>query len=190
MDGGQSRFAGRRRAGFGQRNITPFHLRARRPTKVQFDGRVRGPGRRPINVGDLGPAGRVGIPIGRVLRLGERRFARRVAVCARFVAMDGLLLVITPQDAGEHAAARGRHMRHTAQRAEAVVMSTLNGKGFSPMAIQTLTVVRANKQAAMTGGSALWFELERRLNFLTRRGALPAFRRWVRVTRLGAHGGA
>src|SRR2546423_15359605 len=99
MNGGEANVARTGRGSFGKGDFAPFNLAGRRPAKIKFDdgfARVRGS---LVGVGEFGPAGGIGVVVGRIFGLGVRRQTFGVSAGAGFVAFDALIIFIAPMNA-------------------------------------------------------------------------------------------
>ena len=83
------------------------------------------------------------------------------------------VLRITPEDSRQRAAPWRWNVLDPSRCMKVVILAAFNRKCFGPAAIQTVTVISANDQAALTGWTARLIKLEGRADFLPRRKRFP-----------------
>src|SRR5438132_875938 len=141
MDRGQPHLPGGRSRHLTKRDVAPVNFPARSPQQVQFDDSPRRLRRRPVGIGDLGPAGGVGFSISWMFGLGRSGIADEVALGWRLVQRHLPARVIMPENPNDGAAPRHGDVLHPTHRCKTIVHAAAYLVGPLPPAMQALTLV-------------------------------------------------
>src|SRR5690349_16039374 len=137
---------------------------------MELDQSAGRAGRGLVNAGELGPAVFTGSfgNVARVFRFGGWADADGVISNHVVVLFDGFAGVVPPENARDHAAARGRDVFGAAPGAEPIMLTGLGGETFLPPAIQTGAVVLNDDERAVAGFAAGGDAVELRADFVAR----------------------